>query len=135
MPCGRRDRKLARGAARVGRSRHGRVFEERASGTQRDRPQLKAGVDYVRAGDTLVVRKLDRLARSIKQLIETVEAMEGHGIGFRSLTEAIDNTVYLGSGHGAYGITRIAIRRREARNVYAHMRSLISLCSSPSAFA
>ena len=69
-----------------------RVFEERASGAQRDRPQLTAAIDYMRAGDTLVVWKLDRLARSIKQLIETVEAMEGQGIGFRSLTEAIDTT-------------------------------------------
>jgi DNA invertase Pin-like site-specific DNA recombinase len=69
-----------------------RIFEEKASGAQRDRPQLKAAVDYIRTGDTLVVWKLDRLARSMKQLIETVEAMEGQGIGFRSLTEAIDTT-------------------------------------------
>ena len=46
-----------------------RVFEERASGAQRDRPELKAVIDYARPGDTLVVWKLDRLARSIKQLI------------------------------------------------------------------
>lgn len=46
----------------------------------------------MRAGDTLVVWKLDRLARSLKQLIETVESLEGQGIGFRSLTESIDTT-------------------------------------------
>ena len=46
----------------------------------------------MRAGDTLVVWRLDRLARSLKQLIETVEDMEARGIGFRSLTEAIDTT-------------------------------------------
>lgn len=69
-----------------------RIFEEKASGAQRDRPQLKAALDYMRAGDTLVVWKLDRLARSMKQLIETVEGLEGQGIGFRSLTEAIDTT-------------------------------------------
>jgi DNA invertase Pin-like site-specific DNA recombinase len=40
------------------------MFEEKASGSQRDRPALKAALDYMRAGDTLVVRKLDRLARS-----------------------------------------------------------------------
>jgi DNA invertase Pin-like site-specific DNA recombinase len=69
-----------------------KVFEEKASGAQRDRPQLKAAVDYMREGDTLVVWKLDRLARSMKQLIETVEGLDGRGIGFRSLTEAIDTT-------------------------------------------
>lgn len=69
-----------------------KVFEEKASGAQRDRPQLQAAIDYMRDGDTLVVWKLDRLARSIKQLIETVEMLEGRGVGFRSLTEAIDTT-------------------------------------------
>jgi len=67
-----------------------RVFTETASGAQRDRPQLWAAIDYMRQGDTLVVWKLDRLARSMKQLIETVEGLDERGIGFRSLTEAID---------------------------------------------
>lgn len=69
-----------------------RIFVETASGAQRDRPELGAARDYLRPGDTLVVWKLDRLARSMKQLIETVEAMEARGIGLRSLTEAIDTT-------------------------------------------
>ena len=51
------------------------VFEEKASGAQRERPELKAALGYMRQGDTLVVWKLDRLARSLKQLIETVEDM------------------------------------------------------------
>ena len=69
-----------------------KVYEEKASGAQRDRPALKAALDYMRAGDTLVVWKLDRLARSLKQLIETVEKFGERGIGLRSLTEAIDTT-------------------------------------------
>ncbi len=69
-----------------------RIFEEAASGAQRDRPQLIAALDYLRPGDTLIVWKLDRLARSLKQLIETVEELERRKIGFRSLTEAIDTT-------------------------------------------
>ena len=69
-----------------------KLFEETASGAQRDRPQLQAAIDYMRAGDTLVVWKLDRLARSVKQLIETVEGLDARGIGFRSLTETIDTT-------------------------------------------
>lgn len=69
-----------------------KIFKEKASGAQRDRPQLAAAIDYMREGDTLVVWKLDRLARSMKQLIETVEGLEAQGIGFRSITEAIDTT-------------------------------------------
>ena len=68
------------------------VYVEKASGAQRERPQLQAALGYMRGGDTLVVWLLDRLARSIKQLIETVEDLEGRGIGFRSITEAIDTT-------------------------------------------
>ena len=69
-----------------------RIFTQTASGAQRDRPKLKATLDYMRSGDTLVVWRLDRLARSMKQLIETVEDLEGRQIGFRSLTESIDTT-------------------------------------------
>jgi len=67
-----------------------KVFVEKASGAQRDRPELLAALEYVRAGDSLVVWKLDRLARSLKQLIETVELLDSRDIGLRSLTEAID---------------------------------------------
>ncbi|NEV62757.1 recombinase family protein [Thiorhodococcus minor] len=67
-------------------------FLEKASGAQRDRPELARALEYMRPGDTLVVWKLDRLARSLKQLIETVETLDARGIGFRSLTEAIDTT-------------------------------------------
>lgn len=69
-----------------------KIFTEKASGAKSDRPELLAALDYIRAGDTLVVWKLDRLARSIKQLIETVEDLEKRGIGFKSLTENIDTT-------------------------------------------
>jgi DNA invertase Pin-like site-specific DNA recombinase len=70
----------------------GRLFVEKASGAQRDRPELAAALEYMREGDTLIVWKLDRLARSLKQLIETVEALEARRIGFQSLTEKIDTT-------------------------------------------
>lgn len=65
------------------------VYIEKASGAQRDRPELKAAINYMREGDTLVVWKLDRLARSIKQLVETIEGLEQCAIGFKSLTETI----------------------------------------------
>ncbi len=69
-----------------------RLFVEKASGAQRERPALCEALAFMRAEDTLVVWRLDRLARSIKQLIETVEDLEGRGIGLRSLTEAVDTT-------------------------------------------
>jgi DNA invertase Pin-like site-specific DNA recombinase len=69
-----------------------RIFTETASGAQRDRPELLKAVEFLREGDTLVVWKLDRLARSLKQLIETVEDMGQRQIGFRSLTESVDTT-------------------------------------------
>src|SRR5262245_38364243 len=67
-----------------------RLYTEKASGAQRDRPQLQAALDYMCADDTLVVWKLDRLARSLRQLLETVEILQAHQMGLRSLTEAID---------------------------------------------
>jgi DNA invertase Pin-like site-specific DNA recombinase len=70
-----------------------KIFTEKASGAQRDRPELKAAIDYARSGeDVLVVWKLDRLARSLKQLIDTVEKFEAQKIGFLSLTESINTT-------------------------------------------
>ena len=69
-----------------------RVFMEKASGANRDRPELKAALDYIRAGDTLVVWKLDRLARSVRQLVETAEKLAQRQIGLKVLTQAIDTT-------------------------------------------
>lgn len=69
-----------------------RVFEETASGARAGRPILKAALDYMREGDTLVVWRLDRLARSLPQLIETVGTLKKHGVGLRSLSEQIDTS-------------------------------------------
>ena len=70
----------------------GRVFEETASGAKADRVVLAEVLAYLRAGDTLVVWRLDRLGRSLGHLIETVAELAGQGIGFKSLTEQIDTT-------------------------------------------
>ena len=74
----------------------GKIYIEQMSGAVTDRPALFEALDYARSGDTLIVWKLDRLARSMKQLIETVEKLRLQGIGFRSLTEAIDTTTAQG---------------------------------------
>jgi DNA invertase Pin-like site-specific DNA recombinase len=67
-----------------------KLFLEKVSSGKKDRPQLAAAFDYVREGDTLVFWRLDRLARSLHQLIETVEALEARKIALKSITEAID---------------------------------------------
>lgn len=69
-----------------------KIFVEKASGAKRDRPELASALEYARPGDAIVVWKLDRLARSLKQLLETVEGLEARGVGFRSLTESLDTT-------------------------------------------
>ena len=69
-----------------------RLFVEKASGAQRDRPELKAALNSACAGDTIIVWKLDRVARSLSQLIHTFDDLEQRAIGLRSLTEAIDTT-------------------------------------------
>jgi DNA invertase Pin-like site-specific DNA recombinase len=69
-----------------------KIFEDRISGARADRPGLRQTLDYARDGDVLIVWKLDRLGRSLPHLIETVAALEKRGVGFRSLTEAIDTT-------------------------------------------
>ncbi len=69
-----------------------RIYIETASGAQRDRPTLDEALEYMREGDVLVVHRLDRLARSLRQLLETVEDLDGRGIGVRSLTESIDTS-------------------------------------------
>lgn len=68
-----------------------RIFAEHMSGTLRDRPQLRAALDFARPSDQICVWKLDRLSRGgVRQLLETVEELQQRGIGLRSLTESID---------------------------------------------
>lgn len=67
-----------------------RIFEEHVSGAKAQRPQFASAMDFLRPGDTLVVWKLDRLARSMRQLIDTVALLDSRSVGLRSLTESID---------------------------------------------
>lgn len=66
------------------------VFEDRASGTRADRPGLAKATEVLREGDTLVVCKLDRLGRNVKQLLDLVGDLHKRSIQFKSLSEAID---------------------------------------------
>jgi DNA invertase Pin-like site-specific DNA recombinase len=69
-----------------------KIFTDTASGAQTERKGLTEALSYVRAGDTLVVWKLDRLGRSLKDLITRIRELETRKIGFKSLTESIDTT-------------------------------------------
>ncbi|WP_331377045.1 recombinase family protein [Sinorhizobium chiapasense] len=73
-----------------------KVFEEKASGGRWDRPELHRMLDQLRDGDTVVVWKLDRLSRSLKDVLHLMDRMTSAGAGFRSLTEAIDTTTAAG---------------------------------------
>lgn len=66
------------------------VFEDTLSGTRADRPGLGKALDMLREGDTLVVWKLDRLGRSVKQLVELVSDLHKQNVQFKSLTDSID---------------------------------------------
>ena len=69
-----------------------RVYEEKASGGRWDRPQLHRMLDQLREGDVIVVWKLDRLSRSLKDLLHILEKIDAAAANFRSLTEAIDTS-------------------------------------------
>lgn len=67
-----------------------RIFSEKISGSKDDRPQLAAALDYMREGDVLVVYRLDRLGRSLADLVRLVGELGARAIGFRSVHEFID---------------------------------------------
>jgi len=68
----------------------GHIFTDTASGAASKRPELTRCLESLRAGDTLVVWKLDRLGRSLSHLVEVLASLQGKGVAFLSLTEAID---------------------------------------------
>jgi DNA invertase Pin-like site-specific DNA recombinase len=64
-----------------------RIFEEKVSGVKRDRPELGRLLDHLRSGDVVTVTRLDRLARSTRDLLEIAERIKEAGAGLRSLAE------------------------------------------------
>ena len=69
-----------------------RIFEDKISGAKEERVGLNSALDFMRQGDTLVVWKLDRLGRSLRHLIDTVNLLQEKKISFKSLHENIDTT-------------------------------------------
>jgi len=69
-----------------------KIFTDRASGAKDDRQGLSDAIEFCRQGDSLVVWKLDRLGRSLKHLIETINELHSKKVGFVSVQESIDTT-------------------------------------------
>lgn len=74
----------------------GAVYQEKTSSVGK-RPQLHMAIAAMTAGDVLVVWKIDRIARSLRDLLEMMELLQASGIGFRSLTEPIDTSTPVGT--------------------------------------
>ncbi|MGZ8216141.1 recombinase family protein [Methylomagnum sp.] len=73
-----------------------KVFQEKRTGTTAERPQLKACLDYLRDGDTLVISRLDRLARSTLHLTQIADLLRQKGVELRVIDQAIDTTTPTG---------------------------------------
>ena len=73
-----------------------KIFREKASGGRWDRPELHRLLDQLRKGDVLVVSRLDRLSRSLRDMLTIIERIDEASAGFRSLIEAIDTTTARG---------------------------------------
>ncbi len=93
-----------------------RLFVDKdASGANRARPALTKALRYLRAGDTLIVWKLDRLARSLQDLLDIAGDLQGRGIAFESLTEKLDTS----TAHGEFAFHMIAAVAQMERRLIA----------------
>jgi len=74
-----------------------KIYQEKASGKKLDRPELEKLLSQIRKGDTLVVYSIDRLGRTVKQLIQLINEFKDNGVNFKSITEgAFDTTTPMG---------------------------------------
>ena len=107
------------------------ILREEASGGQTDRPELARAIRSLQPGDVLVVWKLDRLSRSLRDLLVTLEEVAAAGAGFRSLTEAVDTTTPAGrlmtQTLGAFAEFERAMIRERTMSGLAHARQAVRL--------
>lgn len=101
-----------------------KVFMEKVSGKDTNRPKLKELLDYVREGDTVFVHSLDRLARNTRDLLTIVETLENKGVGLVSCKEHIDTT----SATGKLMLTMLgAMAQFERANILERQREGIEI--------
>lgn len=101
-----------------------KVFEEKLSGKNTDRPQLQAMLAYLREGDTLYVESFSRLARSTRDLLNIVNTLTEKGVSFVSLKENVDTT----TSQGKFMLTVFAgLYELERDNILERQREGIDL--------
>ena len=108
----------------------GRIFQEKVSTRKAtaDRPGLVAAIGYLRAGDTLAVWKLDRLGRSVKEVLTIAEDLHERGIGLRILTGKLSGT-YQPTGEGKFFFTMMAAFAELERDII-HERTMAGLVAA-----
>jgi len=111
-------------------ARCGRIYQEKVSTRKAtaDRPGLSAALDYLRAGDTLVVWKLDRLGRSVKDVLTIADNLHQRGIGVRILTGKLSGT-YSPAGEGKFFFTMMAAFAELERDIN-HERTMAGLAAA-----
>lgn len=104
-----------------------KLYEEKISGKNTDRPQLKAMLQYVREGDTVYAESFSRLARSTRDLLEIVEDLTSKGVQFVSLKENVDTS----TPQGKFMLTVFAgLAQLERDTLLQRQREGIDLCLS-----
>jgi DNA invertase Pin-like site-specific DNA recombinase len=104
-----------------------RIFEETVSTRKTERPGLAAALDYLRPGDTLAVWKLDRLARSVKDVLTIADDLHSKDIGLRILTGTLAGT-YTPAGEGKFFFTMMAAFAELERDII-HERTMAGLAA------
>lgn len=107
-----------------------RVFEDKISSRVKDRPGLAKALDFLRAGDTLCVWKLDRLGRSVKEVLTLADDLHERGIGLRILTGRLAGT-YTPTGEGKFFFTMMAAFAELERDML-HERTMAGLAAARS---
>ena len=106
----------------------GRIFEEKISTRKTERPGLAAALDYLRPGDALCVWKLDRLGRSVKDVLIIADDLHQQGIGLRILTGKLSGT-YTPTGEGKVFFTMMAAFAELERDII-HERTMAGLAAA-----
>ena len=106
----------------------GRIFEEKVTTRKTNRPGLAAALDYLRAGDTLCVWKLDRLGRSVKDVLIIADDLHARGIGLRILTGKLSGA-YTPTGEGKFFFTMMAAFAELERDII-HERTMAGLAAA-----